>query len=87
MAGALNATMALRLGIDFDKSWAWVTSTVEQAGTKALNALFPGEPDKIKPATHAKDLDTIVLYDAKDMERTPTQPTRESLPNTQKNPV
>ena len=56
---------ALKLIIDFNKSWAWSTKGEAHSGTKVTSRLFPANGTPIKSKQHAKDLGSTIAYNGR----------------------
>eukprot|EP00438_Fugacium_kawagutii_P033784 Skav218498 [mRNA] locus=scaffold3758:36377:39745:- [translate_table: standard] len=58
----LNLTCALRVVVDFSKSWAWGTTKEFRESSKLLQLFFPALDITIKILEHVKDLGEVISY-------------------------
>ena len=62
MVGILNLCHALKVTINFQKSWHWGTTKAFRDFSQILQLLFPSEQDTIVTQAHVKDLGESVAY-------------------------
>eukprot|EP00438_Fugacium_kawagutii_P001979 Skav210047 [mRNA] locus=scaffold706:505896:511097:- [translate_table: standard] len=58
----LNLTCALRVMVDFSKSWAWGNTKEFREGCKLLQLFFPDLGVSIQILEHVKDLGEVISY-------------------------